>query len=192
MDIDDIEPGGEQGEEIGSDELLSDDNLRLPESANMLVRLHAVRAWLARRRSETAVEVGAAALELQQALQEAAEERRPRRREYHDSTWNPGQGYEGKGAERRGLSRLSRAERALAEAQQRLGAYEEAESLLDECATHTGGERTLVEYYLGLEELVTSKGYPLHGDQPVERSPWYDAMMDVLHRVEHVGVTEEE
>ena len=32
--------------EIGSDELLSDDDLRLPESANILVRTHAVRAWL--------------------------------------------------------------------------------------------------------------------------------------------------
>lgn len=32
--------------EIGSDELLSDDNLRLPESANILVRIHALRAWL--------------------------------------------------------------------------------------------------------------------------------------------------
>ena len=30
--------------EIGSDELLSDEQLRLPESANILVRTHAVRA----------------------------------------------------------------------------------------------------------------------------------------------------
>ena len=35
--------------EIGSDELLSDDNLRLPESASTLVRTHAVQAWLTRR-----------------------------------------------------------------------------------------------------------------------------------------------
>ena len=47
--------------EIGSDELLSDDDLHLPESANILVRTHAVRAWLARRREESAIEVGEAA-----------------------------------------------------------------------------------------------------------------------------------
>ena len=34
-----------EDDEIGSDELLSDENLRLPEGANILVRLHAVRAW---------------------------------------------------------------------------------------------------------------------------------------------------
>ncbi len=37
----------EDSTQIGSDELLSEDNLRLPDSASVLVRLHAVRAWLA-------------------------------------------------------------------------------------------------------------------------------------------------
>ena len=48
-------------DEMGSDELLSDDNLRLPESANILVRLHAVQAWLSRRYDEATIEVGEAA-----------------------------------------------------------------------------------------------------------------------------------
>ncbi len=71
-------------EEIGSDELLSDDNLRLPESANILVRLHAVRAWLARRRNEAIIVEGEAALNLQQAMISEPQEVRPRRRERQD------------------------------------------------------------------------------------------------------------
>ena len=43
MDIDNTLPSF-QNEETGSDELLSDENLRLPEGANIIVRLHAVRA----------------------------------------------------------------------------------------------------------------------------------------------------
>ena len=66
--------------EPGSDELLSDDNLRLPENANILVRLHAVRAWLSRRHDEATIEVGEAALALQELRQEDAVELRPRRR----------------------------------------------------------------------------------------------------------------
>ena len=59
-------------DEMGSDELLSDENLRLPESANILVRLHAVRAWLFRRHDEATIEVGEAALALQEVMQEDA------------------------------------------------------------------------------------------------------------------------
>ena len=66
MDIDDETP--DSSVEIGSDELLSDDNLRLPESASILVRIHAVRAWLARRYEETTIEVGEAALALQKMM----------------------------------------------------------------------------------------------------------------------------
>src|SRR2546421_295274 len=55
--------------EVGSDELLSDNNLRLPESANILVRVHAVQAWLTRRYQETTLEVGEAALALQELVQ---------------------------------------------------------------------------------------------------------------------------
>src|SRR5215467_11561036 len=57
-------------DEIGSDELLSDENLRLPESANILARLHAVRAWLSRRHDEASIEVGEAAMALQELMQE--------------------------------------------------------------------------------------------------------------------------
>ena len=64
----------------GSDELLSDENLRLPESANILVRLHAVRAWLSRRHDEATIEVGEAALALQELMQGEAAQARPRRR----------------------------------------------------------------------------------------------------------------
>ena len=69
-------------DEIGSDELLSDENLRLPEGANILARLHAVRAWLSRRHDEAAIEVGEAALALQEMMQEEAVETRPRRRAF--------------------------------------------------------------------------------------------------------------
>jgi len=78
MNIDDEIPS-ESGE-IGSDELLSEDNLRLPESANILVRVHAVRAWLVRRRDEAATQVGEAALHLQQMALEEPQEPRMRRR----------------------------------------------------------------------------------------------------------------
>ena len=82
MDIDD--ETSNEATEIGSDELLSNDNLRLPESASLLVRIHAVRAWLTRRYQETTLEVGEAALALQDMmLQEPAgvRETRLRRRE---------------------------------------------------------------------------------------------------------------
>ena len=67
--------------EIGSDELLSDDNLRLPESANILVRTHAVQAWLARRQEEHTLEVGEAALALQQVMTQEPQATRLRRRQ---------------------------------------------------------------------------------------------------------------
>src|SRR3989475_13309229 len=72
---------------IGSDELLSDDNLRLPESANILVRTHAVRAWLTRRCKETALEIGEAALALQQTMMQEPQEPRLRRRERQHLEW---------------------------------------------------------------------------------------------------------
>jgi hypothetical protein len=160
-------------EEIGSDELLSDDNLRLPESANILVRLHAVRAWLSRRHDEATIEVGEAALALQETMQEDAVETRPRRRmRLGEDT-----------------QRFHRAQQLVA-SQQRLSAYEEAQSILEDCVAHTSGERVLVEYYLTLEELV------LHSQEQMDReeksSPWFDALVDVLHRIEHVGTPEEE
>src|SRR5436309_3111492 len=124
-------------EEIGSDELLFDENLRLPESANILVRLHAVRAWLSRRHDEATVEVGEAALTLQEIMQEESGDTRMRRREQQLQR-----------------ERLQQVQQSLNEAQQRVSAYEEAQSLLEECIAHTSGERVLVEYYLTLEDLV--------------------------------------
>ena len=157
--------------EIGSDELLSDDNLRLPESANILVRTHAVQAWLARRHEESALEVGEAALALQQAMMQQPQETRLRRRERQSLQWQ-----------------LDQLQQALKEAQQRLEGYTEAESLLEDCITHTSGERVLVEYYLALENLVHSI---TQANQP-EQSPRLQALFDVQQRVEHVGAPNEE
>ena len=167
-------PSPNDDEEIGSDELLSDDNLRLPESANMLVRLHALRAWLSRRHDEAIIAVGEAALHLQEVIQEDVQEmgaRRLRRRMHEEEA---GQ-------------RLQRAQQTLAAAQQRLGAYEEAQSILEDYVAHTSGERVLVEYYLALEELLLQN--QVH---PGEHSPWSDALADVLHRIERVGISIEE
>jgi hypothetical protein len=161
-------------DEMGSDELLSDDNLRLPESANILVRLHAVRAWLSRRHDEAIMEVGEAALALQESMQEDITETIPRRRLHQIE--------EGR--------RFQRAQQALAEAQQRSRAYEEAQSILEDCVAHTSGERVLVEYYLTLEELVLQSQEQM--DQTEDHSPWFYALSDVLHRIERVGTANEE
>ncbi len=168
---DDHEPGDE---EIGSDELLSDENLRLPESANILVRLHAVRAWLSRRHDEATMEVGEAALALHEAMQENPVETRPRRRMHQMEE----------------AQQFQRAQKALAESQQRLSAYVEAQSILEDCIAHTSGERVLVEYYLTLEDLVMQSQEKM--DQAEDRSPWLVALSDVLHRIEHVGTPDEE
>ena len=169
---DDDEPGDD---EIGSDELLSDENLRLPESANILVRLHAVRAWLSRRHDETVIEVGEAAIMLQEKMQEQAVETRPRRRTHQIEAVK---------------EQFQHAQKALTQSQQRLSAYEEAQSILEDCVAHTSGERVLVEYYLTLEELVMQSQEQV--DQAEVRSPWLDALSDVLHRIEHVGTQDEE
>ena len=92
MDYDNEMP--DPSTEIGSDELLSDEHLRLPESANILVRTHAVRAWLARRREETAMEIGEAALIVQQEMTQETQETqgsRLRRRERQYRDWLMGQ-----------------------------------------------------------------------------------------------------
>jgi hypothetical protein len=161
-------------DEIGSDELLSNDNLRLPESANMLVRLHAVRAWLSRRHDEATIEVGEAALTLQELMQGDAVETGPRRRMHLAEE----------------AQQFQRAQKALAAAQQRLSAYEEAQSILEDCVAHTSGERVLVEYYLTLEELLLQNNQ--QPEQAKEHSPWLDALSDVLRRIEHVGTPDEE
>jgi len=145
------------------------------DSANILVRLHAVRAWLFRRHDEATMEVGEAALALQEAMQEEAVETRPRRRTHQIEAVQ---------------QQFQRAQKALAESQQRLSAYEEAQSILEDCIAHTSGERVLVEYYLTLEDLVMQSQEKM--DQTQDRSPWLDALSDVLHRIEHVGTPDEE
>jgi leucyl aminopeptidase (aminopeptidase T) len=169
MDIDD--ETSDSSVETGSDELLSDDNLRLPESASILVRIHAVRAWLARRYEETAIEVGEAALVLQEMMMQEPQETRLRRRERQSQQ-----------------EQLSHIQQVLLEAQQRLSAYEEAQSLLEDCIAHTSGERVLVEYYLALEDLVQAA---TQANQPGQ-APRLRALADVQHRVEHVGAPNEE
>jgi len=157
-----------ENEESGSDELLAADELHLPESANVLVRLHALRAWLERRRAESELEIGTAALALQKAMSEPARDERPRRRFGENNQL------------------LAHTQAALSEAQQRLSAYNEAATLLEECVAHTTtGERLLVEYYLSLEELIEA------GEAPQD-SPWRKTIQDVLHRVEQVGSPGEE
>lgn len=171
MNTDDEDDLSNEATEIGSDELLSDENLRLPESANILVRLHAVRAWLARRHDETAIEVGEAAIALQEIMQEPPPDTRMRRREQQLQR-----------------ERLQQVQQSLTEAQQRLSAYEEAQSLLEECIAHTtSSERVLVEYYLTLEDLVQAT----QASQS-ESSPWLSALADVQHRIEQVGAPNEE
>jgi hypothetical protein len=152
----------------GSDELLSADDLRLPEGANILVRLHALRAWLERRRTASEQEIGAAALAIQIVMRDPQMQRRPRRH-----------------GEKTSLS-LVHAQVALSQAQLRQSAYQEACTLLEECVTHTTtGERLLVEYYLSLEELAEAGA---ESADPL----WQEAIQDVLHRVEQVGSPGEE
>ncbi|HJT59308.1 MAG TPA: hypothetical protein VJ761_22565 [Ktedonobacteraceae bacterium] len=160
----------DESNETGSDELLSEDNLRLPESANILVRVHAVSAWLARRRDEATIQVGEAALHLQELSMEEPQELRLRRR-----------------AQQLFTERRERAQQALVDAQERVSAYEEAQALLEECIAHNNGERVLVEYYLLLEEQAAAQA-----DQPPRTPSWYSAIADVQHRVEHVGIPNEE
>jgi hypothetical protein len=176
MDIDDEIP--DESSETGSDELLSEDNLRLPESANILVRVHAVRAWLTRRQHEAAIQVGEAALHLQEMEAEEPQELSMRRRTRQLLT-----------------ERRARAQQALTGAQERLSAYERAQALLEECIAHTSGERVLVEYYLLLEEQVVTSTFPQVEDESADQphSPaWFSAIADVQHRVEHVGIPSEE
>jgi hypothetical protein len=155
-------------EESGSDELLAADELRLPEGANLLVRLHALRAWLERRRTESDQQIGRAVLAVQTAMSDQQMRERPRRRFGENN------------------APLVRARAALSRARLQQSAYDQASILLEECVTHTTtGERLLVEYYLSLGELVAA------GETSAE-APWQEAMRDVLHRVEQVGSPGEE
>jgi hypothetical protein len=155
-------------EEVGSDELLAADDLRLPADANILVRLHAMRSWLNRRYQEAGLEVGRATLDVQEAMRVAESVSRPRRRSTGD---NP---------------LVQRAQRDLIAMQRQQTAYDEARALLEDCVAHTTvGDRLLVEYYLALEERLQAPMSPTD-------TPWIEAMQDVLHRVEQVGTPDED
>ncbi len=155
-------------EEIGSDELLSADELSLPASANILVRLHALRSWLSRRYVETQQEVGMAALDVQEVSRDAADSQRPRRRHEQSNVL------------------LQRAQHHLLQAQQRLSAYDEAQILLENCVAHTtAGERLLVEFYLSLEELVAASASST-------ASSWSEVMATVLQHVEQLAMPGED
>lgn len=175
MDINDEIP--DESSETGSDELLSEDNLRLPESANILVRVHAVLAWLTRRQHEAAIQVGEAALYLQETEQPQKLSTRRRALQLLTERW-------------------TRAQQALTDAQERLSAYEKAQALLEECIAHASGERVLVEYYLLLEEEAATRDSPQNkgeaADQPSHPPAWFSAIADVQHRIEHVGIPAEE
>ena len=169
-------------EQEGSDELLSDDSLRLPDSASMLVRLHAVRAWLERNRREASAAVGDAALALQATMQPPPEMQRPRRR------FRP---VEGQSDYDSPYAAVIHAQQRLHEAQETLSAFEQAQAWLEECVAHTSGERVLVEYYLMIEQELLDAGYLPNQDTPDRHTPWYNAMVAVLRRIEHVGIPEE-
>jgi hypothetical protein len=158
--------------ETGSDNLLSDDNLRLPDEASHLVRVHAVQSWLSRRQKETEIEIGESALRFQELQQEAMQDsNRLRRRE-----------------QQRMAEKINKAERAYQAAQERLEAYGEVEQLLEECLAHTtSSERVLVEYYLTLENLIQQADGDI--DMPPSRS---SVLQEVLHRIEQVGTPNED
>lgn len=166
----------EEETETGSDELLSDDNLRLPEGASPLVRLHAIRAWLARRQYETRIEIGEAALALQRLMEMEDEPQMTRLRRRERTSL---------------MERVQQTQQEMEGGQQRLNTYEEAQTLLEECITHTTqGERALVEYYLALEDLLQSDDLP--APTLSSATPRQQALMDVQHRVEHVSAPHEE
>jgi hypothetical protein len=184
MDFDDEIDG--EIEEVGSDELLSDDNLRLPVGANPLVRLHAVRAWLARRKRETKLEMGEAALSLQE-LQASLELANLRRREYQEQS-----------------AKLQRYQQLFVQAKERLETYEESSTLLEESVNHvTVSERLLVEYYLELDRIVQDYMQELSDQEALAgveagehlqpaQTPRLQALRDVQQRIEHVGASYEE
>jgi hypothetical protein len=176
---DEYEDQEQEQEERGSDELLASDELRLPEGASFLVRLHAVRAWLVRRQEEAKLAAGEAALRLQELALAQEGESRLRRRQLEQQ------------------AHLQRqAHQDLADANSRLRAYAEAAALLEETVDHVSGQRVLVEYYLALSELLECEASHARSLQEREsliaRSPRLQALQDVLQRVEQVSVPTED
>ncbi|MBX5457499.1 MAG: hypothetical protein IRZ31_11410 [Thermogemmatispora sp.] len=168
----------QEQEERGSDELLASDELRLPEGASFLVRLHAVRAWLARRQEEAKLAAGEAALRLQELALAQEGESRLRRRQLEQQA-----------------QRQHQARQDLEDANSRLRAYAEAATLLEETVDHISGQRVLVEYYLALSELLECEVSRARSLQEREsllaRSPRLQVLQDVLQRVEQVSLPTE-
>src|SRR5260370_40048079 len=134
MDFDD-DTISEEVTEAGSAEFLSDDNLSLPTAANPLVRLHAVLAWFTRRQKVTNIEIGEAALELQELQQDESGSARLRRRELQVRQ-----------------EQMQYLQQRFQQAQERLEIYGTAESLLKERLDQTTvGGRLLVDSYFMLE-----------------------------------------
>ncbi len=163
----------DEPETMGSDELLSDDSLRLPDDANPLVRLHAMRSWLTRRQKETTLMMGEAALMLQELQTGDAALPHLRRRQQQEIT-----------------ERIQQAHRAFETAHEQRTTYEEAEALLEECVNHTTvGERLLVEYYLSIENIVQEA---LQEQPTANHSPRVEALFDVQQRIERIGAPHED
>nr|BBH94935.1 hypothetical protein KTA_31340 [Thermogemmatispora argillosa] len=169
----------QEPEERGSDELLASDELRLPEGASFLVRLHAVRAWLARRREEARLAVGEAALQLQELARTQEGCSRLRRRELEQQA-----------------RLLQQAREELENANRRLQAYDEAATLLEEVVDHISGQRVLVEYYLTLSELIEREAgaasSPAERERIIDHSPRLQTLQAVLQRVERVSLPAED
>lgn len=161
--------------ETGSDDLLSEDGLRLPEGANILVRVHAVRAWLTRRKQDADLAIGQVALALQMLMQDEPESSRPRRRRVQQT--DP-------------YTRVLELQQELQAAQDRLQAYTEAEELFEDYLTHnTSSDRVLVEYYLAIENLCfeqTQAPQEAEGNQVIRQQ----IFEEVLHRLERVTAPE--
>lgn len=162
--------------ETGSDDLLAEDDLRLPEGANILVRVHAVRAWLTRRKRDADLAIGQVALALQMLMQDEPESSRPRRRRVQlDDPY----------------TRVIELQQELQAAQVRLQAYTEAEELFEDYLTHntSSNDRILVEYYLAIENLCFEQA---QAPQETEDSQAIrqKAFEEVLHRLERVTAPE--
>ena len=129
-----------------------------------------------RRLDEATIEVGEAALALQEMMQEGAVETRPRRRAHQNESVQ---------------EQFQRAQKALAESQQRLSAYEEAQSILEDCVAHIKRRARFGRILPDPGRACAAKPGTEWIRQKIS-SPWLDALSDVLHRIEHVGTPDEE
>ena len=93
-------------------------------------------------------------------------------------------------------ARLAHEEQAMQQARDRLTAYEEASTLLEEYVTHVGGQRVLVEYYLALSEKIQQEAPHLlladGSPSPEESTLRVRTLLEVQQRIEHVCAPHEE